>query len=184
VKKVNHNGFAVLPRSLADLPSRRDVLRGLIGAGLGVGAVRLPAGAAAGKTRRPHVRRNASGCVNVGGYCRNDDQCCSGICEGRRRKRKCRAHDTGGCRAGNQPQGCNGTDIVCTTSTGNPKGVCATTTGNGGYCVYSGGCYPCQTDADCQELCGPRGACFLCDDCPDTGGTSCGSPDDNGCDFP
>jgi hypothetical protein len=172
--------FDAFARSVtAALSTRRTVLIGAASVGLAA----APASGSA-KRRKRRVKRNAFGCVNVGGVCKHGGHCCSGLCEGTKRRRTCRAHDTGGCRAGNQPQGCNGTDIVCTTSTGNPKGVCATTTGNGGYCVYSGGCYPCQTDADCQELCGPRGACFLCDDCPDTGGTSCGSPDHNGCDFP
>jgi hypothetical protein len=52
---LNEGRCDALTRSVIGGPSRRDVLRGLIGAGLGVGAARLPAGAAAGKTRRPHV---------------------------------------------------------------------------------------------------------------------------------
>ncbi len=183
---MNHHGVTAMTRSLTSIPSRRDVLRGLAGAGVGLSVARFPSGAAAVKGRKKErkPKPNVFGCLNVGDPCKRADQCCSGICAGRKRRRKCRAHDTGGCRAGSQPISCNGTDIVCTTSTGNPEGVCTTTTGNGGYCVYSGACYPCRKDAECQELCGPQGACLLCNDCPDTGGTSCGSSDNNGCNFP
>jgi hypothetical protein len=63
-------------------------------------------------------------------------------------------------------------------------GVCATTTGRAGYCLFAGDCFPCKKDADCQQLCGPQAACIICDDCISTGGTSCVNPEASGCDIP
>ncbi|MGH2617080.1 MAG: hypothetical protein ACRDJC_17750 [Thermomicrobiales bacterium] len=183
---MNQNRLTVLTRSLTDYPSRRHVLRGLVGAGLGLGAARLPEAAARKKRkkRKKTPKFNAFGCVNVGDFCKSADQCCSGICEGQLGNKKCRAHGTGGCPPGVQDTSCNaagGTNIPCTTATGNPNGLCGTTTGNAGYCLDSGGCYPCTKDVECQSQCGPQAACIRCDDCEETGGTSCARPDNGGC---
>jgi hypothetical protein len=175
---MNRNDFDDLARSLSGLPPRRAVVRGLIGAGLGLLAAPLLDGADAGKRRRrkrkrPQVRFNAFGCVDVGAFCQSDDQCCSNLC----REQSCRAHDTGGCAPGFQDRSCSdaGTNVECTTSGGNPGGRCNTTTGNGAFCTASGGCYPCTKDVECEAVQGPGAACILCAKCPETGGTSCAS---------
>ncbi|MGH2615127.1 MAG: hypothetical protein ACRDJC_07805 [Thermomicrobiales bacterium] len=48
---MNQNHVAVVTRSFTRFPSRRDVLRGLAGAGFGLGAVQLPDAVAAKKKR-------------------------------------------------------------------------------------------------------------------------------------
>ncbi|MGH2618506.1 MAG: hypothetical protein ACRDJC_25020, partial [Thermomicrobiales bacterium] len=158
----------------------------LAAAGVGLGVARLPDDAGA-KTRRKRKkpkqpRPNAFGCLDVGDSCTRASQCCSGICEGKKGKRRCRAHDTGGCSAGLTPAaGCGGTaDIACTTSRGQP-GRCATTTGNAGYCVaefHSYSDFSCKTDVDClvvsDGFLGPDAACVLCAD--GDGGTLCATP--------
>lgn len=156
---------------LARLLGRTSGRRRLV-LGLAVGAVGLtargPGEVAARKRRKEKVRRNAFGCVDVGGFCKNAGQCCSGICEGKKGKQKCRAHDGGtGCRAGLVEDGCGGAvDVECTTSTGQ-TGICNTTTGNAGYCIGIGGVSPtpgCTKDADCRALCGADAAvCIVCE---------------------
>jgi hypothetical protein len=122
---------------------------------------------------------NAFGCFNVGVACKSEDQCCSGICAGKKGKRTCKAHDVSTCSAGDQLGICGGTSAGCTTSAG-VQGACATTTGNAGYCAASVVCYPCQTDADCQNAeggaLGPNAACLQCAGCMATGGTVCAAP--------
>jgi len=154
--------------------------RSLLGRALAVAAGLLTTrGVDARKKRRRKKRKstatpNELGCLEVGDPCSSDGQCCSGICDGKKGKRRCKAHDTGGCAAGSAPVGCGGTDVACTTSLGDP-GTCATTTGNAGYCQYAPANYPCQTDVDCQVaeggLLGPRAACIRCAD--GVGGSLC-----------
>jgi hypothetical protein len=163
-----------LARLLGRASGRRRFVLGLAVGAVGITA-RGPGVVAAGKRRRKKVRRNTFGCVDVGGFCNTAGQCCSGVCQGKKGKRRCRAHDTGGCRAGFQDTTCDteanpGTDVLCTTSAGN-EGYCNTTTGNAGFCAYSGGTYPCAKDAECQEIYGPQAACIRCDQ--ETGGTTC-----------
>ena len=81
--------FDAATRSLAAGASRRRALGGLATALLTVAGGRAPEAMAA-KKRRRRVRRNAFGCVNVGGFCRNAGQCCSGICRGKKGKKRCR----------------------------------------------------------------------------------------------
>jgi hypothetical protein len=179
---MDQHRFDSLTRALTSVPSRRTLLRGLAGLGLGLGVARLPRVATARKKRKQKPKFNAFGCVNVGDFCQTADQCCSGICQGKKGKRRCKAHDTGGCSAGLTPAAaCGGTeDVACTTSHGQP-GKCATTTGNAGYCVaelhgYSN--FSCKTDRDCYVesggFLGPDVACVLCPD--GEGGTLCATP--------
>ncbi len=86
--------------------TRRHVLGGLLGVGLGGGA-RSP-DAATAERRRRRVRRNAFGCVSAGEFCKHAGQCCSGVCRGKKGKKRCRAHDTGGCAAGQRDVNCGG----------------------------------------------------------------------------
>ncbi|MGH2615812.1 MAG: hypothetical protein ACRDJC_11270 [Thermomicrobiales bacterium] len=134
-----------------------------------------------GVSSAPRHAAGGPGCKNVGRKCRRRKQCCSSVCRGKKGKKRCKAHDTGGCRAGQQSTGCGGNDVACTTNSGNP-GICETTTGNAGFCAFSGDCFPCQKDADCREVCGPRAACTRCaSTCFGVGGTACFGPD--ACDF-
>lgn len=182
---MDQNHFERLTRALTAIPSRRDVLRGLTGLGLGLGVPRLPEIAEAKKKRRrkkkgEKAKPNSFGCLNVGDPCKNEGQCCSGICTGKNGNKTCRAHDTGRCSAGVRSEGCGGTRVACRTNAG-ALGHCATTTGNAGYCQLYSFCIACQTDADCQAadggVLGPTAACIPCAGCPETGGTVCATAD-------
>jgi hypothetical protein len=168
--------FDRLTRFLAALTSRRVLLTGLIAA---LGTV---PDAALGKKRKKKVKRNAFGCVNVGDLCKHDRQCCSGICRGKKEKKTCKGHDTGGCRAGDTVAICGGADVACTTSAGQ-TGSCVTTTGNAGYCQLSGTCFDCTKDEDCRSLCGADAACIRCEGfCVLLGfSTGCVSATDDAC---
>jgi hypothetical protein len=145
-------------RTVRTSTGRRVALRGLAAAVLGVGvASHQPDGAAAKK--KPKIKRNQFGCVNVGDTCKNNGDCCSRICEGSKAKKTCKAHDTGGCRSGQD----SCTSVVpCTSSTGF-AGTCFTTTGRAGYCGVGSACTGCATDADCVRALGRGAACVQCD---------------------
>jgi hypothetical protein len=181
---MDEHRFTVWIRALGGLPSRRDVLRGLVSMGLGFSAARQPDGAEAKKkhrhTHKKKVTFNDFGCVNVGGFCKNDEQCCSGICRGKKDKRTCKAHDSGSCQAGQDSCMTGGSGVPCTTNTGSP-GFCVSTTGAAEYCAQDGNCFACAKDADCVPICGPQAACIVCAACTETGGTAC---DGAACTFP
>jgi hypothetical protein len=182
----------ILARSLTDSSSRRGILRGLAAA-LGLQAAHASDGTDARKKRkkRRQPKPNAFGCLNVGQPCGgNDDRCCSGICQGKKPKQgekdknRCVAHDTGGCQAGQQEPFCDGDIVACTTSTSTTRnGVCATTTGNAGYCVFTATCSPCRKDADCRPVCGRGAACVKCANCIEDGGTRCVGSGPDACIF-
>ena len=162
-----------------DRLTRRFVLGGFT-AVLGLGMDRLLDPATARKRKK--VKFNEFGCVNVGKFCKHGDQCCSGICRGKKGKKKCRAHDADVCTSGRADAFCKpGSPIVgCITSTGR-SGSCYTTTGNAGFCNWEFTCFSCTRDADCVSVCGAGGAggagaaCLVCAGCSE--GTACGSPD-------
>ena len=168
--------FDELLRNLTLAPSRRAVLGRSPAIALGFLAPGVPEGTHARKrkTRKQRAIFNEYGCVEVSGYCKNAGQCCSGISEGKKGKQRCKAHDTGGCRAGQSS--CEpGVPDVCTTSVGD-AGVCETTTGNAGYCSGELNCRTCTRDRDCQEEFGSQAACAACTACAE--GTACAKPDD------
>jgi hypothetical protein len=172
--------FDSLIRTASSLLSRR-ALAGV----LAIGALTLPGLADAKKKRkRKKVKRNAFGCVNVGGFCKNDNHCCSGICAGRKDKKRCQAHDQSTCQAGLTSLVCGGeSNLSCTTS-GSDPGLCLNTTGNAGYCFASGDCFACTKDADCEPVCGPGAACIDCaETCAGRGGTFCAGAVADSCDF-
>ena len=165
--------------------SRRSLLTGMSALGAG-----LLAGSSAGaRKHRKGKRRNGRkaqpnefGCLEFGNPCASADDCCSGMCEGKKGKRRCAAHDTGNCAAGLSSIGCGGSaEVACMTDLGG-VGLCVTTTGNAGFCGASFRDFACQTDLDCQTMnggqLGPRAACIRCTDA--TGGALCaevaGSP--------
>jgi hypothetical protein len=168
---MNHLRFDDATRRFSRLPSRRHLLGGLASGILGLGAGQLADLAAAKKRRKGKKRKikkaqpNEFGCIEVGDPCTSADDCCSGICEGKKGKRRCKAHDSGGCVAGTANVGCGGAEVECTTELGE-AGACVTTTGNAGYCGGPLVDYPCQTDVDCQTVdggrLGPRAACVRC----------------------
>jgi hypothetical protein len=183
-----------MTRSFAVRPSRRDVLRGLSGAGLGLAALRplevmLAKKKRKDKGKKPKLQRNEFGCVNVGGKCRgNSANCCSGICEGRKPKRGkkdtsvCVAHDSGVCFPENDTCTVGG-NVRCGSD--NENCFCVLSTGNAGFCgdlSYTGGtdsfCRECSRDIDCQGEFGPGAACVflggVCSSlCAATGRTAC-----------
>lgn len=180
---MNQNRMLALTRSLTAVPSRRDVLRGLAGAALGLGVARWPQPGEAKtrkkrrkKRRKPKGRFNAFGCIDFGNLCETAEECCSGICEGQPGEKVCLAHNTGGCPPGIDEVGCGdpGTDVPCTSSSGETVGyLCNTTTGNAGFCAFASDCHPCRKDADCHEAFGLQAACVRCTGCPETGGAAC-----------
>lgn len=117
------------------------------------------------KKRKPKAKPNEFGCLEVGGACKNADQCCSGVCEGKKGKRRCSAHDTGTCRQ----EGFG----ICSGSTGTPfkcndsgNCVCFHTTSGSNFCadLANAGldiCADCQKDADCQGLGFPPGSACI-----------------------
>jgi hypothetical protein len=52
------------------------------------------------KKRRKKIQRNAFGCVNVGSFCKNSGQCCSGVCQGKKGKKSARRMTPAGARPG------------------------------------------------------------------------------------
>jgi hypothetical protein len=151
--------FDLLTRSVSTLLSRR-VLAGV----LGVAACTFPSVSEAKKHERARkkkrVKFNDFGCVNVGNACKNGSQCCSGICQGKRGKKRCRAHDASTCAG---QDSCAGETTMCTTTDG-VAGACFVTTGNAAHCSASGLCFACKTDADCAPICGAGAACIVCED--------------------
>jgi hypothetical protein len=167
------NRFEAVTRSLTSVPSRRDLLRGLVSVGLGLGAVRITSVVDAKKKRKKRKPKkpkpNEFGCLEVGDPCQTEEQCCSGICDGKKGKRKCRAHDTetceqdrpGYCEAGNPYLAlCHGGDANCFRTTAGSK-----------VCSHNLLCADCRRDADCEALgyppgtaCAPLGGDYSCAD--------------------
>ena len=85
---------------------------------LGLGTPSVVGAAKQRKQHRQKLKRNAFGCVNVGGKCRGKDgNCCSGICDGKKPKKgkkdtsRCAGHDASTCLAGQDT--CAGTFFPC-----------------------------------------------------------------------
>lgn len=181
---MDHDRFDQFARALSHGPSRRT-LAGF----LGLGALGLAGGGqiehAWGKKKKhkKKVKKNTFGCVDAGKYCKNAGQCCSGICKGKKGKKKCQAHGESTCTGDQAATGCGGPTAVCQTPSGD-TGDCRTTTGNAGYCVGAGRCQACTKDADCVARCGADAACIQCTTCGETGGTACAGPEDGSCGTP
>lgn len=160
--------------------SRRAALVTLAAAGVSLmGVPALDARKKHGRTRkrrRQNVKKNAFGCVNAGAFCRRASQCCSGICSGKKGKKRCRGHDASSCQL--HQDICFDETATCTTTAGLP-GECLVTTGRASFCGAIGFCTDCSRDADCVPLYGPGAACIVC--VPGCGdhtphGTSCVVP--------
>src|SRR5688500_16952446 len=164
--------FPAVTQTLARLPTRRDIVRGLAGAGLGLAGLRL-SGLAGAKQKHARSKRkkknrkrpqpvvNQYGCLEVGQPCKGDStRCCSGVCEGKKPKkgkkdtRRCVAHGTGTCEQDQltlcevynpAPAPCNNAACVCVRTTADSS-FCGTTA------VGVSDCAACQRDSDCQAL--------------------------------
>jgi hypothetical protein len=159
-------------RSLVQTPSRRNVLRGLAGAGLSWGALTRPGNTVAKKkrTRKDKKRKrkaaepNAFGCIAVGDLCQSGSQCCSGICEGKKGKnlQTCQAHGTGTCDQ--EADGfCQAEDPEKAACNAVPGCDCWRTTAGSQFCGDLNGesgsdCANCRKDADCEALGFPAGS--------------------------
>ena len=171
--------FDDLTRSLP-AGSRRGLLAAWAGAAL-VARTRTTAASSTRKQRKKPLQRNAFGCVDVGKACRgNDDNCCSGRCDGSKPKKgkkdtsRCVAHDASTCLSGQTIAECGGAANVACTTTLKEAGQCVTTTGNAPYCFAGGGvCFRCTKDTECIPLCGGAAACVRCSSCLATDGLSC-----------
>ncbi|MEZ4561500.1 MAG: conotoxin [Thermomicrobiales bacterium] len=181
---MDSDRFDDVARALSPLLSRRG-LAGLLGlAVLGTAEVaeakrkkrkkRRKKKNKNGKDDKPQVEFNQFGCVNVGDFCENAGQCCSGICQ----NDACQAHDVATCQSGQTDLTCSGvnSNVDCITP-GGGDGLCLTTTGNAGFCAGDrevAPCVTCSKDADCVSTCGLDAACVICANCPD-GRTCAGS---------
>jgi hypothetical protein len=164
---TNPNRLADVWRSLRDVPSRRDVLRGLTAAGLGLGLAALPELGEAKPKRRKKRKRpkpakpNQYGCLEVNDPCRRHTQCCSGICTGKPGKKRCRAHGTGTCNQ-RAPGICEADNPALTFCNNSPTCVCVRTTAGSAFCgegnLEVSRCAPCKRDADCVALGLPPGS--------------------------
>lgn len=165
---MDQNRFDVLARALSSMPTRRHLLRGLAGGGLGFSSLRLPAVTEARKKekhkkRQKKVKANAFGCLSVDKTCNNAGQCCSGICEGKKGKRTCRAHGAGTCDQ-NAPGICEAVDPLQTLCNGVDNCACFRTTAGSNFCVDAVAtgskdfCVNCKKDADCEALGFPPGS--------------------------
>jgi hypothetical protein len=170
---MNQHSIPALARVLTFIPSRRDVLRSLAGAAVGLTVLHAPDTGEAKKNRKhkprkPKLRRNEFGCVDVGGNCLgNSANCCSGICEGKKPKKGkkdssvCVAHDTAGICFADTDTSTVGMNVPCHAD--NDLCFCVRTTGNAGFCgdfssssEPPGSCQECCKDSDYQTDLGPE----------------------------
>jgi hypothetical protein len=159
-KIVDQTSFNAMTQALGRLPSRRDVLRSLAGAGLGLGALRLPGIAAAKKKRKKRKKKTEQSTASctpncVERTCGNDG--CGGSCGA--------CGSTQICRGGT----CCVPEPLVNTCTGR----CGTRTNNCGQPVA---CSACPAGQDCL---GSGGCAIVCTnnlDCPNGSGCGCSDP--------
>jgi hypothetical protein len=167
--------------TLARVPSRREMLRSLTGLGLGFGAARQPDIATAKKKRKrkkakPKAKPNFFGCIEVGQACESANDSCSGICAGKKGKKRCQGHGTGTCNQ--EADGyCQAEDPEQTACNDRPNCFCWRTTAGSQFCGDFNGeagsdCANCRKDADCEALGFPAGSACV----PVVGGMCSTSP--------
>lgn len=151
--------FDALVQSLAE--SRRSLLAGTLALGAGwVGISTIEAKSKKRKRKKKPKQASANeyGCLDVGDPCQSADQCCSGICDGKKGQRTCLAHDTGTCKQDGQLVPCNNrTNCGCFTTTGGSD-VCA-------ELFPPSECANCRRDTDCEALGFPQGSACIPFDC-------------------
>jgi hypothetical protein len=112
------------------------------------------------KKKEKKVKPNEFGCLEIGDPCQNAGQCCSGVCDGKKGKRNCRAHGTGTCEQG-APGFCEaGVSGICDNAT---NCFCSRTTAGSNFCgdiLFASGtnCADCKKDADCEAQGFPPGS--------------------------
>jgi hypothetical protein len=161
---MNPDRFDHLARWLGTRSSRRHLIVAIAGSALGVAATRATlVEARKGKRKRKHKakkpRPNAFGCLEVGDACKTADQCCSGICAGKKGKKQCRAHDTGPCDQGT-PGLCESVSVTQTRCDNNANCFCIRTTADSHICgttLAPSECVDCKKDADCAAMGFPPG---------------------------
>lgn len=168
---MDGNRFDALARQLTDRSSRRDTLRALVGVGIGLRGGRLSGTAEAkkkGKRKGKHKRTNkkakpnAFGCLSVGKACKSAEQCCSGICQGKKGEKQCLNHGAGTCNQ--EAQGfCEAANPELTTCNNSSFCLCFRTTAGSNFCEDANpgsgsDCADCKKDADCAALGFPPGS--------------------------
>lgn len=152
--------FDELMRTLAQ--SRRSLVAGALTAAAGLLGIQA-ATARRRKPRKPRAQPNEFGCVDAGKPCQNNGSCCSGVCKGKKGRKRCQAHHTGTCKQGgaghcleSSVETCNDrTDCACVRTTSGSD-VCVQTAPSGfDYCA------DCARDTDCEALGYPRGSVCL-----------------------
>jgi hypothetical protein len=138
--------------------SRRALFPGMLA--MAAGWVGVSTGEAKKKHKHKAKKANPNefGCISVGKTCKNAEQCCSGACEGKKGKKRCRAHDTGTCDQ-NVDGICEADDLAQTLC--GDTCACIRTTAGSNVCFDPGAgsdCADCQKDADCQALGFPAGS--------------------------
>lgn len=155
---MDGHDFDTLLRSLVE--SRRAILggalslaAGMVGAATAVGKKKRKR-----KKRKPRATPNEFGCLEVDDPCTSAEQCCSGICEGKKGKRTCRGHGLGTCKP--QPGFCLDPNSLLVPCNNEINCVCLNTTANSLFCAGLGPskCADCQRDADCTMLGFPAGS--------------------------
>lgn len=159
-------------RSIASVPSRRDLLRALAGGSLAAAAGwRLSSREVAASDRHQNQKRrsnrkknqqrtktplpvNRFGCLDIGQPCHGDNaNCCSGICQGGRPKKG--RPDRSTCVA-HHANGCTPEMDICTAGAKDPcnpnneSAFCTLTTGNAGYCADLPLTTAMATSGDCR----------------------------------
>lgn len=139
--------------------SRRMYLGGMLAL---AGGWRLSAAGEAKKKRKKRKPRkpkpNAFGCLGIGQPCKDASRCCSGVCTGKRGKRKCAAHGTGTCDQDGPGFCAVGGVALCN---GSLTCICAESTAGSYFCgdaAPPSACAACSKDADCEALGFPLGS--------------------------
>ena len=157
---MDGHGFDLLTKRLALLTTRRQGFRTVL-AGAGVaGLLGL------------ETEDAAAACGGAGKRCKKGNQCCSGICQGKKPKKGkkdrsvCVAHHEDICTAAHRA--CTG-DPRPNCNPDHPQATCFRTTGQAGYCGLDviPACIPCRKDTDCHEPLGEGSACVVCSACPE-----------------
>jgi hypothetical protein len=110
------------------------------------------------KKRKPKATPNEFGCLEVGAPCTSEEQCCSGVCDGKKGKKQCQAHGAGTCEQEGQHYCAAVTVPYCNNSI---SCVCGRTTAGSNFCgtvLPPSDCADCQRDADCEALGFPVGS--------------------------
>lgn len=170
---MDSTSFDALVRRFSVSTARRTILGTMGALGMAGAFSRTPwrAAEANRKKRRQKPKKNRFGCIDVGKKCYGkSNQCCSGICEGKKKKSRCVAHNVGACAAGDNS--CPAF-VECGVD-----GECFRTTGKASFCGLQAtcDCHPCKKDKDCESEFGPGAACIVCtSDCIDVNGSKKGT---------